>query len=313
MNMNESKIDKILSDAREVEKLLLLEKERRGVDKGKLVFVGMANVANYYWCAMSSIFKSKERELEFFGAYLHDRILYSLKLGYVKQLPGKKEKLLQIGEDITHSDIEKLLGEEAKPAQDTGEFVFSGLAAYTTTDKDGNEVMLINPDLSREERIYYEKEAQSKGIRIADPEEFPMIRGEFLETTKAEQYPTIRWNFEWDDYVIVGIPDGITNNFVYEFKTTRNKFLMYYIKPVALAQADLYGYFFRRDTKRVQIHIVEGGVTKTWEEGVDINHALETLDKFKALNEGAVALPPKKWKCKTCEFKERCGLWREQS
>jgi len=66
--MNESKIDKILSDAREVEKLLLLEKERRGVDKGKLVFVGMANVAKYYWCAMSSIFKSKERELEFFGA-----------------------------------------------------------------------------------------------------------------------------------------------------------------------------------------------------------------------------------------------------
>ena len=85
--------------------------------------------------------------------------------------------------------------------------------------------MLINPDLSREERIYYEKEAESKGIRIVDPEEFPMIRGEFLETTKAEQYPTIRWNFEWDDYVIVGIPDGITNNFVYEFKTTRNKFL----------------------------------------------------------------------------------------
>lgn len=68
---------------------------------------------------------------------------------------------------------------------------------------------------------------------------------------------------------------------------------MYYIKPVALAQADLYGYFFRRDTKRVQIHIVEGGVTKTWEEGVDINHALETVDKFKVLNEGAVALPPK--------------------
>lgn len=307
--MNELKINKILSDTREVEKLLLLEKKRRGVSKNKLVFIGMADVADYYWCAMRSLLKNKEMELDYFSAYLHDRILYSLELGYVKQLPKKKEDLLRIGDDITYNDIEKLLKEKAENQESKNIHVC--LASCIVTDKEGNEVMVINPDLPQEERMYYEAQAKSEGIRVASPEEFPHIRGRFLGTTRAEQYPTIRWNFEWDEYVIIGVPDGITDNFVYEFKTTGSRFLMYYVKPVAFAQADLYGYFFRRDTKRVQIYIVEEGVTKTWEVGVDINNALEILEEFKAIDEGAKPIPPKKWKCKTCEFKERCGLWRE--
>lgn len=38
----------------------------------------------------------------------------------------------------------------------------------------------------------------------------------------AERYPTIRWAFKWRDFMISGVPDGITDNFVYEFKTIKN-------------------------------------------------------------------------------------------
>jgi len=42
--------------------------------------------------------------------------------------------------------------------------------------------------------------------------------------------------------MLVRVPDGITDSFVYECKTTK-QVLQYYIKPVALAQANLYGAF----------------------------------------------------------------------
>lgn len=304
----ESEIRNVLSDQRELEKLLVLEKKKRGIDKTKLVFIGMADVANYYWCAMKSLLESKAMELAFFASYLEDRISYSFQLGYIDKLPDK-EKLLEVGDEITFSDIEKLLTKRLKKSEDSS----VRFDAETRFDKSGNKVMVINPSLSPEEHIFYEMQAKSEGIRVANPEEFPALRGEFLQTTKAEQYPTIRWNFDWEDYVVIGVPDGITERFVYEFKSTRNKFLMYYIKPVALAQANLYGYFFGRNTKRVQIHIVEEGVTKTWEEAIDVNHALETLEKFKVLDEGVEPLLPKKWKCKNCKFKEVCELWKKQS
>ncbi|GAJ25063.1 unnamed protein product, partial [marine sediment metagenome] len=109
MNGIESEIGKVLSDQRELEKLLLLEKEKRGVGKNKLVFIGMANIADYYWCAMQSLFKSKKMELDFFHAYLHDRVYYSFHLGLITNLPKNKEKLLEIGNEITLKDVEKLL------------------------------------------------------------------------------------------------------------------------------------------------------------------------------------------------------------
>jgi hypothetical protein len=40
---------------RKMRELLQLEKRRRGLDESQLVFIGMANVANYYWCAMKSL------------------------------------------------------------------------------------------------------------------------------------------------------------------------------------------------------------------------------------------------------------------
>jgi len=54
-----------------------------------------------------------------------------------------------------------------------------------------------------------------------------------------ERYPSVRWNLDWKEYV-VGIPNGITDRFVYEFKTSDNLgFFRKWVRPVAMAQGDL--------------------------------------------------------------------------
>jgi CRISPR/Cas system-associated exonuclease Cas4 (RecB family) len=106
--------------------------------------------------------------------------------------------------------------------------------------------------------------------------------------------------------VVVGVPDGITEDFVYEFKTTQSRFLLQYVKPVAFTQADLYGYFFRRRGKRVQIHVVEEGRTETWEAPVDEANAVGVLRAFKLAGEGKPPPPAERWKCRRCRYRERC-------
>ena len=300
----EAKITELLGDRKRMRSLLLLEKARRGARRDSLLFIGMANIAQYYWCAMQAVLKSKSNELEFFGAYLYDRILYSHCLGLIDKLPKSEEALLDIGKEITFDDVQKLLREEAERAKG----ISVTFAVTELIDEHSARVMVINPDLPPELRKQFEMDAKRKGIRIADLEELPKLRGEFLQTTKAERYPKIRWNFEWGKYVIVGVPDGITDRFVYEFKTTKNKFLMGFTKPVALTQANLYGYFFRRDEKRVQIHIVEEGTTVTWESKVDRTKAERVLKDFSRVDTGWVPPSPRTWKCKSCEFKPACPI-----
>jgi len=255
-------LNELLNNKRALKELLLLEKERRGIERDKLLFVGVANVASYRWCAVKSLLASKRGELSFFAAYLEDRIKYSLELGYVDSVPTSKEKLLDVGDEVTLDDIERLLA------------------------KRGELEIIPEP--------------------VGTDEAPPMIAGELLHWSKAERYPTIRWNFPWRGYVVVGVPDGITDSFVYEFKTTGNDFLLRFIKPVAFAQADLYGYFFRRGTKRVQVYVREGGRVLTWMDDVASDNAEGTLQRFKRLEEGEEPSPPKKWKCKKCEFRREC-------
>lgn len=176
-------------------------------------------------------------------------------------------------------------------------------------DENGSRVMVINPDLSQEEKEFLGRLAKDKGVRVVNLKEAqPTIRGEFLDAIKAERYSTIRWNFAWDKYAVVGVPDGITGEFVYEFKSTRSRFLMNFLKPVALTQADLYGRFFKRSRKRVQIYIMEEDATETWDTDVDINRAEDILAKFKKVDEGFAPPPPKAWKCKSCEFAKVCTI-----
>lgn len=232
--------------------------------------------------------------------------MYSLKLGYIDEIPKNKERLLDIGDEITLDDIERLLAEKAENIQQGEIITLQG--PIILEDTTGTKRMVLPPDLPPGIKEMYLEIAEAEGIPVVSIEEAPKIRGELLHRTKAEKYPTIRWNFPWKDYIVVGVPDGITDLFVYEFKTTRKGYLIRYIRPVAFTQADLYGYFFKRDTKRVQIYIVEKDTTKTWTEKVDTKNAEEVLYKFKQLEEGEIPKPPKEWKCKHCKFRTKCTL-----
>ena len=251
-----------------LEELMRLEKLRRGLSEEWLVFVGMANVAEYNWCPAKAILVSREEELKFFSSYLYDRVVYSYRLGLTTGPPKSVEELLSIGDDIRPSHIERLLSEEAR-----------GLSERPARP-------LAPPP-------------QLHGLD-------PIERGRALEAHLAERHPTIRWNFAWENYVVVGVPDGITEDFVYEFKTTASRFLLRYIKPVAFAQADLYGYFFGRRRKRVQVYIEEENRIETWDEPVNLANALGTLRLFKEADETQPPPPTEKWKCKRCKFREKC-------
>lgn len=308
MNEIETKMDEIFRDSTRLKRLLMLEKERRGVSLDALVFVGMANVAKHWWCTQQAVLKSRAREMEFFSAYLQDRITYAQRLGLISQWPRSDCALLEVGNEITLADVEKLLekevGERAKRSADA----LSTWVCIDKADKDGKLARLINPDLPPEEKQLQEEMAEAEGIRLMDLEEDPMLRGEFLEESRAEKYPTIRWHFPWDRYSVCGVPDGMTGAFVYEYKTTRSRFLFTFMKPVALAQADLYGFFFHRPKRRVQILVVEQNVTETYEAAVNVANAEDTLAAFARVDTGEPARLPKPWKCGVCDFRATCPI-----
>jgi hypothetical protein len=143
---------------------------------------------------------------------------------------------------------------------------------------------------------------------IDDPTLPPKLRGVVGEDAYAEKYPSIRWNFNFGKYIMVGIPDGITDDFVYEFKTTKNYYLKQFIKPVAETQADLYGHFFGRGEKKVQIREYETGKIFTYQTEVNSQRVKQVYDGFKSIDEGKEAIPPKAWKCKRCEFELVCPI-----
>ncbi|MGQ0542306.1 MAG: hypothetical protein ACT4O9_10725 [Blastocatellia bacterium] len=302
--MFETKLEKIIGDEKKLRQLLSLEKKRRGMSENTLIFVGTSNVANHWWCTQKAVFQSKSDEVMFFGVYLRDRINYARKLGQITNLPRKNEELLSVGSNISLEDINQLLREEnGKTKRETkGPFI---TRIEALLDKDGNTTYLVIPDASPEEvKLFGLPESQL----VYDIEADPLFRGEIYHERYAEKYPSIRWNFRWEHYSVIGEPDGLTDDFVYEYKTTRERYLYNFVKPVAVAQADLYGYFFGSRKKKVQIHIIGENRTETFEGDVDVKKAEDTLNAFASAVAGGIVYPPKKWKCNKCEFRSDCHI-----
>jgi CRISPR/Cas system-associated exonuclease Cas4 (RecB family) len=268
-----------------------------------LVFVGAGDVADYYRCAVKSILQNRRMELGFFRAYLEDRVRASVELGYSAEPPKDPEELLVLASKLRFEDAEELLRKKSSRSREgTG----VELIAVEVKGGDGRRAMVLNPDIPKDELEPF----VDPNAEVIEAELFPELRGEMLQSTRVERYPTIRWHFPWKNFVVVGTPDGITERYVYEFKTTRNSFLEHFVRPVAFAQADLYGYFFQRYEKRVQIYVINDGRVDTWQEGVRKENALDLLYKFTRLAEGEEPVPPKRWKCESCEYKAECTLSR---
>jgi hypothetical protein len=130
-----------------------------------------------------------------------------------------------------------------------------------------------------------------------------------LQELRAERYPSIRWHFPWQGYVVVTEPDDLTPGFAYEFKTSRSRYTGAHLLPVALAQADLYASFWGRPAKRVQLLVVEEDSTDTWESPADRQAAEAVLEEFRAVDAGARTRPPReRWKCQRCDVRADCPI-----
>jgi hypothetical protein len=298
-----SSVERLISDARRLAGLLALEKRRRGVAGDRLVFVGVSNVAGVRWCPMKAVLKSRTDELMFFGAYLTDRLVHARLIGLIRDLPHDDQGLLKAGDEVGLADVERLLRRlPVRPPPQPW-------AYQEVVGPGGEAAWALNPALSDAERAHCHEMACRAGVRVIDLEDDPKLRGLVLEEMRAERYPTVRWNFRWGPYVVVGVPDGITDGLIYEYKTTRSHYLGGQLLPVALAQADLYGYFFNRPAKRVQMYVVEEDQTRAWDLPIDRDAAESALQEFQAVDEGRRPTAPReRWKCRKCDVWAGCPV-----
>ncbi len=79
--------------------------------------------------------------------------------------------------------------------------------------------------------------------------------GEFVEECYALILPTIRWTFEDTRTHIFfsAVPDGIGEDFIYEFKATSSANTKKSIYEVAIKQASIYGTFFNKSKALIEV------------------------------------------------------------
>ncbi len=136
-----------------------------------------------------------------------------------------------------------------------------------------------------------------------------MKAGNIGESSFAEKYDGAVGCFYFGNFIIASVPDGVTEEFCYEKKTTGSLFLQNFVEPIAIAQANLYSYFFNRPEIRVQIQNKQTGQITTIQKLCDKEKAEDDLQKGIGLLRGEIKpIPPKTWKCKNCEYHEKCPI-----
>lgn len=84
--------------------------------------------------------------------------------------------------------------------------------------------------------------------------ENPFELGDIGEILYAEKQPTVRLWIHFREYVVGGVPDGVAESCVYEFKSTvQTGRRIERVKEMALRQALIYSYAFKRPNVKVQV------------------------------------------------------------
>jgi hypothetical protein len=221
-------------------------------------------------------------------------------------VPRRQENWLPVGDDLTLDEINGLLDARAKETPDED-------STFVAQARDG--VLYVDPALASDRREFCADWATRMGWTVASVEQDTKLWGEMVGARRAERYPTIRWNFPWQSYVLIGVPDGLTRTMVYDFRVARNADVArQFVKPVAMAQADLFGLCFQRAVKRVQICVLKTEKVTTIEAPVDPVRGMETLRIFQSVDSGKPAGPPASWKCAAtrCEYAQSCIVRKPQ-
>lgn len=292
---------------------LMKEKQKRNIPSKQPIFIAVADIAGMFWCNQKMIFKIKENELNIYSGYLNNIKKYGSNLS-VKELDRiLKSEELEMKRRISNI---KNINEKVYSTKKWHIILDNKNAELSESDLEYlDSLATIDTAMDKIEKILKKRGIKSEFMAAENTEStlfdesIPLDRGFLDEGKYAERYPSVRYHFDWNDYVIMGIPDGITKDFCYEFKSTTNGFSAFYIKPIAIAQAQLYSYFFKRPKIRVQILTKDNGKIATIEEKADKKKAEEILRTMDGLlKEKKSAIPPKPWKCRSCGYINQCKL-----
>ncbi len=306
--------------------LLKLEKRRRGAPEDKLLFVNAANLANFWWCAQKALLQARKDELAFFISYvLQGAEVATPGLNIEESDPVE---LLQLVERMykTH-DPDEVLRRVLESKKEADVELYHSVKIgdrILTPIRRGNRLVILGKglevvdecDLVRGDHSGVCREVlraacagpERVGWELGGLEDRRLARGVALQEILAERHPTILWAKEWDKYVVVGVPDGVGGDFVYEFKTTKIRRFDKYVLPVARTQANIYTWLFKRQRWVVEIFSCTDLKLYRWEGDVDYAEVERTLKGFKAVEEGGEAVPPMCWKCERCEYRDHCRL-----
>ena len=120
------------------------------------------------------------------------------------------------------------------------------------------------PDLTQDdfELLLKEEKKKERGGSLTD-EEIKLLaeawsenedqkRGWISKRRFAEDYSTIGLYKAWGNHVIVGVPDGIADSFIYEYKDTRSEKNLKYVVRDASLQADIYSVLITEDEELLE-------------------------------------------------------------
>jgi len=327
--------------------LLRLEKRRRGIPEDRLLIVGVADLANFWWCAQQSLFWARDSELRVFVNYVfhgfklvmpglyEEPALMMVEMLLKERDERERLRLLKLVDgNYKGLDLDRVLREVAKKAEKDAEVEIDGRILRLV--REGDKLVIpedgVECDLTKGEHDDVCRKVL-RALCTRSPEhasreselESRFKRGDLLHEKLAERHPSIFYAKEWDRYVIAGVPDGIGEDFVYEFKSTVFSNSAKYkwridnsVLPVTRTQANIYAWLFKRQRWVVEIFSCADLRLYKWEGEADYGDVERTLKGFKAAEEGGEMLPPVCWKCESCKYrdhckvKDRCKLSRRQ-
>lgn len=277
MNSNNTNNNNLIPNNFNTQELMKLEKIRLGFNPSDLVFVSTGDFSKFHWCPMQAYFALIDHELDKFLGYLQDKIEYSIKLDKltlqtIPNNPKSPQKLLQIGDDITLQDISKLLKR----------------TEYA--------------NIPTQQQIIDAKENLKKCTLQTQ-------RGHYLETIYAKKYPQIHWFVKYKNFIFTCEPDGITNDFVYEFKSSKNRYFANHTKRKAQLQSDIYAICFNKTSKTIDQLIISENKIETIEESLNKERLDSVIKAIKNIIAGNLPKAPlEKFKCRVCMYRNKCEI-----
>jgi len=317
--------------------ILKLEKRRRGISEDRLLIVGVADLANFWWCAQQSLFWARDSELRVFANYVfhgfrlvtpglyEEPALMMVEMLLKERDERERLRLLKLVDDNYKGlDLDRILREVAKKAEKDAEVEIDGRILRLV--REGDKLVILEEgvecDLTKGEHDDVCRKVL-RALCARSPEHASreselgsrFKRGDLLHEKLAERHPSIFYAKEWDRYVIAGVPDGIGEDFVYEFKSTVFSNSAKYkwrvdnsILPVTRTQANIYAWIFNKRRWVVEIFSCADLRLYKWEGEVDYGDVERTLKGFKAAEEGGEILPPVCWKCESCKYRDHCKV-----